>query len=164
MVRCYLGLGSNVSDRIGMIARAVACLVSRGDVVVRRLSSMYETKPWGEEDQRDFVNAVAEVDTHLSPKELLTRVKCIEKDMGRSPSSRWGPRLIDIDILLYGKELVTEQDLKIPHPFVCERGFVLAPLVEIAPDLVHPVTGRSVRGYLEDIEESGEVSWRNLDT
>jgi 2-amino-4-hydroxy-6-hydroxymethyldihydropteridine diphosphokinase len=164
VVRCYLGLGSNVDDRIGMIARAVACLSCPGDVVVRRLSSMYETRPWGEERQRDFVNAVVEIDTHLSPKDLLARVKCIERDLGRRPGARWGPRSIDIDILFYGTRLVAEHDLMIPHPYICERAFVLAPLVEIAPDLVHPATGRSVRGYLEDIEDSGEISWRNLDS
>jgi 2-amino-4-hydroxy-6-hydroxymethyldihydropteridine diphosphokinase len=164
VVQCYLGLGSNVSDRIGMIARAVARLGREGDVVVRRLSSMYETKPWGRREQRDFVNAVAEVDTHLSPQDLLRKVKGIERDLGRGRSARWGPRRIDIDILLYGSEVVAEENLRIPHPYICERAFVLAPLVEIAPDLVHPATGRCVRGYLEDIEESGEISWRNLDT
>jgi 2-amino-4-hydroxy-6-hydroxymethyldihydropteridine diphosphokinase len=147
-----------------MIAKAVACLGREGDIVVSRLSGMYETRPWGNENQRDFVNAVAEVDTHLSPKELLTKVKDIERELGREKGARWGPRRIDIDILLYGSEVVSEEDLRIPHPHICERAFVLAPLTEIAPDLVHPLTGRCVRGYLEEIEESGETSWRNLDT
>ncbi len=164
MVQCYLGLGSNVSDRIGMITRAVACINREGDTVVTRLSGMYETRPWGNKDQPDFVNAVAEVDTRLSPKELLTRVKSIERELGREEGARWGPRRIDIDILLYGSEVINEEDLSIPHPHICERAFVLAPLAEIAPDLVHPLTGRCVRGYLEEIEESGEISWRNLDT
>ena len=164
MVQCYLGLGSNVGDRVGMITKAVACLDREGDIVVRRLSGMYETKPWGNEDQRDFVNAVAEVDTCLSPKELLARVKGIERELGREEGARWGPRRIDIDILLYGSEVVREEGLTIPHPNIRERAFVLAPLAEIAPDLVHPLTGRCVRGYLEEIEESGDISWRNLDT
>ncbi|MFH1312853.1 MAG: 2-amino-4-hydroxy-6-hydroxymethyldihydropteridine diphosphokinase [Candidatus Eisenbacteria bacterium] len=164
MVQCYLGLGSNVSDRVGMITRAVACLGRGGDIVVRRLSGMYETRPWGNENQPDFVNAVAEVDTGLSPKELLTRVKGIERELGRRKGARWGPRRIDIDILLYGSEVVSEEDITIPHPHICERAFVLAPLAEIAPDLVHPLTGRCVKRYLEEIEESGETSWRNLDT
>ena len=162
MVRCYLGLGSNVRDRVGMIARAVTCLGSGGDVVVRNVSSMYLTRPWGHEKQHDFVNAVAEVSTHLRPRELLRKVKRIEGCLGRRHRFRWGPREIDIDILLYGDDIVEEQDLRIPHPRICERAFVLVPLLEIAPDLVHPETGLHVRRYLDEIETCGETSWRNL--
>lgn len=163
MVRCYLGLGSNMLDRVGMIARAVTCLGSHGDIVVRRISDMYLTKPWGYEDQDDFVNAVAQVDTHLSPRDLLDEVRSIESKIGRRRRQRWGPREIDIDILLYGDRVVVEDDLRIPHPHICERGFVLAPLVEMAPDLVHPETGRRVAVYLEEITANGEIPWQNLD-
>jgi 2-amino-4-hydroxy-6-hydroxymethyldihydropteridine diphosphokinase len=155
-------LGSNVSDRIGMIARAISCLACHGDIVLRKVSCLYLTEPWGYAEQEDFVNAVAQVDTHLGPQELLAKVKTIENGLGRQKARRWGPREIDIDILLYGEEVVECEGLRIPHPGICRRGFVLAPLVEIAPDLIHPETGRKVSGYLADIMEGGEASWRNL--
>lgn len=163
MVSCYLGLGSNISDRVGMIARAVSCLGSQGDIVLRRVSRMYLTKPWGHVGQDDFVNAVAGIETHLEPHQLLEKVKAMERDLGRRPGERWGPREIDIDILLYGDRIVREEDLTIPHPHICERAFVLVPLVEIAPDAVHPRTGLRLSSYLEDITRDGEVSWQNLD-
>jgi 2-amino-4-hydroxy-6-hydroxymethyldihydropteridine diphosphokinase len=146
-----------------MIARAISCLACHGDIVLRRLSCLYLSRPWGDTDQDDFVNAVAQVDTHLGPEELLAKVKAIETGLGRTRSRRWGPREIDIDILLYGEEVFEGDGLMIPHPRICERGFVLAPLVEIAPDLIHPRTGRRVSGYLEDITGDGETAWRNLD-
>jgi 2-amino-4-hydroxy-6-hydroxymethyldihydropteridine diphosphokinase len=146
-----------------MIARAVTCLGSQCDIVIRQLSGMYLTRAWGDEDQDDFVNAVVQADTHLAPAELLSKIKGIEKCLGRRDGARWGPREIDIDILLYGNEIVVEDRLRIPHEHICERGFVLAPLVEIAPDLVHPETGVRVSSYLEGLMESGETSWRNLD-
>jgi 2-amino-4-hydroxy-6-hydroxymethyldihydropteridine diphosphokinase len=144
-----------------MIARAAACLVAGGDIVLRRLSSLYVTKPWGRTDQGDFVNAVAEVETHLGPRELLSRVKAIEDRLGRRPGPRWGPREIDIDILLYGNEVVKEDDLVIPHPCLCERAFVLVPLAELAPDLVHPETGVRVSTFVETAVKSGGSSWIN---
>ena len=163
MVRCYLGLGSNMLDRVGMIAKAVTCLGAHNDIVLGKVSSMYLTEPWGYEDQDDFVNAVAQVDTYLSPRDLLYEVRSIESKLGRHKRQRWGPREIDIDILLYGDNVVVEDDLRIPHPHICERGFVLAPLVEVAPDLVHPETGRKIAVYLEKITATGEIPWQNLD-
>ncbi len=164
MVRCYLGLGSNIDDRVGMVARAFTCLGSQGDVVVGRRSSMYACHPWGYTDQEDFVNAVCEVDTHLEPGELLRRLKNLEKGLGRKPSFRWGPREIDLDILFYGDSIVKERLLKIPHPLICERMFVLAPLAEIAPGLVHPETGLKIQEHLERIESRGEgVKCQSLD-
>jgi 2-amino-4-hydroxy-6-hydroxymethyldihydropteridine diphosphokinase len=151
-----------MSDRIGMIARAVACLGSQGDIIIRKMSGMYLTRPWGDEDQEDFINAVAEIDTHLDPHELLRAVRSLEQRLGRQRRRRWGPREIDIDILLYGSQVVIDDDLRVPHPRICERGFVLAPLAEVAPDLVHPETGRKVTDHLEDIVRSGETSWQNL--
>jgi len=156
LVLCYLGLGSNVNDRPGMIARAAVCLASRGDIVIRKLSHLYLTRPWGETDQEDFVNAAMEVETHLSPAELLEAAKAVERGLGRRPGRRWGPREIDIDILFYGEEVVKRTDLTIPHPRMCERAFVLAPLAEIAPDLVHPETGVRMTAYLAEIEKGGD--------
>ena len=164
MVRCYLGLGSNMDDRVGMVARAFACLGSQGDVVVGRRSSMYASRPWGHEDQGDFVNAVCEVDTYLDPAELLARLKGIEGGLGRKPTFRWGPREIDLDILFYGDEIVVEEALRIPHPLICERMFVLVPLAEIAPDLVHPETGFRICEHLKEIESRGEeIRCQSLD-
>jgi len=164
LVRCYLGLGSNVDDRVGRLARALACLGAQGDVVVGRRSSMYACHPWGYEDQEEFVNAVCEVDTHLAPEELLGRLKKLEQGLGRTPSFRWGPREIDLDILFYGDSVVAERLLRIPHPLICERLFVLAPLAEIAPDLVHPQTGLRIQEHLDEMESRGEgVKCQSLD-
>jgi len=161
LVLCYVGLGSNVGDRVGVLARAAACLAARGDIVLRRMSGFYVTRPWGIEDQADFVNAAAEIETHLSARELLERAKEIERSLGRRPGPRWGPREIDIDILLYGDEVVKDGDLVIPHPHLCERLFVLVPLREVAPDLVHPETGIRVSAYLETLEKGGGPTWTN---
>jgi 2-amino-4-hydroxy-6-hydroxymethyldihydropteridine diphosphokinase len=147
-----------------MLARALACLGAQGDMVVGRRSSMYACGPWGYEDQEEFVNAVCEVDTHLGPGELLERLKTLEKCLGREPSFRWGPRKIDLDILFYGDMVLEERFLKVPHPLVCERLFVLAPLAEIAPDLVHPRTGLRILEHLNEIESHGEeVKCQSLD-
>ena len=164
MVRCYVGLGSNVSDRLGMVAKALTCLASQADVVLGRRSHMYATDPWGHEDQDEFINAVCEVDTHLDPGELLARLKAIETGVGRRQRFRWGPREIDLDILFYGDFVVAERNLRIPHPYVCERIFVLAPLAEIVPELVHPETGLRVCDHLEEVRFRGEgLRCQNLD-
>jgi 2-amino-4-hydroxy-6-hydroxymethyldihydropteridine diphosphokinase len=163
LVLCYLGLGSNVDDRPGMIARAAVCLASRGDIVIRRLSRFYLTRPWGDADQEDFLNAAVEIETHLSPLDLLEAAKAVERGLGREPGRRWGPRRIDIDILLYGEEVVERDELRIPHPRLCERAFALAPLAEIAPDLVHPETGVKIAAYLAEIEKGGE-KWQTSPT
>lgn len=123
---------------------------------------MYLTRPWGYEDQPEFVNAVAQLDTHLSPQELLAKAKAIELSLGRRETFRWGPREIDIDILLYGDRVVRNDDLAIPHPLICKRAFVLAPLVDIAPDLIHPVTGLRMSDHLEEIRKREGCTWRNL--
>lgn len=169
MILCYLGLGSNVGDRAGMIARAVVCLVSGGAVVLRKMSGLYITEPWGRTDQPDFVNAAAEVETHLAAGDLLAEAKRIEGCLGRRGRARWGPREIDIDILFYGGQVVQEEGLVIPHPLVRERVFVLAPLAEIAPGLVDPETGLEVGAYLEeaylrDSEKGGKTRWTSPTT
>jgi len=160
--RCYLGLGSNLCDRIGMISRAVRCLASHGGLAVARISSFYLSKPWGYARQDDFVNAVIEVHTYLEPLELLRLAKATEQLLGRKPRRRWGPREIDIDILLYESEIISCADLEIPHPRMCERGFVLAPLVEINSDLVHPATGRRFSSHLAELASKGEGQWQDL--
>jgi 2-amino-4-hydroxy-6-hydroxymethyldihydropteridine diphosphokinase len=161
---CYLGLGSNVGDRVGAVLKAIELIAAGEGTEVRRLSALYLTRPWGHEDQADFVNAVAEVETRLEPVELLARAKDIERQMGRVERFRWGPREIDIDILLYGDEVLEVDGLSVPHPGIEERAFVLVPLLELDPGLVHPETGRRLSESLRRLESLGEVSWEKLTT
>jgi 2-amino-4-hydroxy-6-hydroxymethyldihydropteridine diphosphokinase len=137
-----LGLGSNIGDKPKNIMRALALLKERDIVRLRAVSSIYRTPPWGYEEQEFFANACALGETGLPPLELLAAVNAIEKDMGRKPAIRWGPRLIDIDILFYGNAPFESSKLSLPHKSLFERAFVLVPLAEIAPSL--EISGRSV--------------------
>ena len=144
MPTAFLGLGSNIGDRKANLARAVAMLAAHPQIEVVDVSSIHETEPVGYTKQPDFLNAVARVETTLRPRELLDVILAIEAEMGRERTIRWGPRVIDIDILLFDGEQVDEPGLQIPHPRMMERQFVLEPLAEIAPDLVLP-NGRTAR-------------------
>ena len=135
--RVYLGLGSNLGDRQASILRALESLA--GHVQLEAASFLYETEPWGYADQPPFLNCVAQGTTLLSPRELLAAIQDVERKVGRQPSFPNGPRLIDVDILLYGQYVVGDTDLEIPHPGMAERAFVLVPLAEIASDYIHPV-------------------------
>lgn len=137
MTIAYLGLGSNVGDRQRNLAAARRLLGTHGAVVLRE-SRVRETEPFGVTDQPRFLNQVIEVEWPGSPRELLAAAKAIEQTVGRRPTYRWGPREIDVDILLFGDETVDEPDLVIPHPGLSEREFVREPLAELRPDL----TGR----------------------
>jgi len=134
----YVGIGSNLGDREKNCSRSID-LLERNGIVVRQRSSLYETMPWGVKDQPLFLNMVIEVETELKPQELLELLKNVEIEVGREKSSRWGPRTIDLDILLYDDITLNEDTLTIPHPFLHKRDFVLIPLCEIAPDVKHPV-------------------------
>ena len=138
MARIFLGLGSNLGDKRANIKRALELLAACSDIHVLKVSSMHDTAPVGFTEQPDFLNAVALIETTLSPRELLNAALDIERGMGRKRTIRWGPRVIDIDILLYDDERIEEEGLIIPHPRMMERGFVLDPLAEIVPDLVLP--------------------------
>jgi 2-amino-4-hydroxy-6-hydroxymethyldihydropteridine diphosphokinase len=146
--RIYLSLGSNIGDREGNLRQAVERLASHG-VRVLRSSRIYETEPVDYKDQAWFLNQVVEAETALFPMQLLTRIGRVERELGRVRTRPNGPRSIDIDILFYGTATVGTARLEIPHPRMAERRFVLAPLAELAPDLRHPVTHRSVRQMLE---------------
>jgi 2-amino-4-hydroxy-6-hydroxymethyldihydropteridine diphosphokinase len=134
-MKVYLGLGSNLGDRKENLRQACEFLESDYTTFVQG-SSIHETEPFGVEDQPKFLNMVCEIETELSPRDLLLFVKNIEKKLGRKKREKWGPREIDIDILYYGDLVVDEPDLKIPHPGIKERDFVLKPLEEIAPGLL----------------------------
>ena len=135
----YLGLGSNLGDREAHLWTALAGLVAAG-VVVRRCSPLYETAPVGVRDQPPFLNAVAEAETTLRPVELLRTAKTVERQVGRAAGPRWGPRVVDVDLLLYDDQQVNEADpwLMIPHPALWQRLFVLVPLNDLRPDLTAP--------------------------
>ncbi len=143
----YLGLGSNIGEREQSLQAAMDRLHSR-DLRFTRLSSVYETEPQGMRNQRWFLNLVAEAETDLFPRQLLARIVKIERELGRRRAIENGPRTIDIDILFFGNAVVHTDELTIPHPRFAERRFVLAPLVELAPDLRDPVSHRTMRELL----------------
>ena len=151
----YVGIGSNVGDRVAFCRAAVEALSAQPDVAVDATSSLYETSPVGGPPQRSYVNMVVRISTSLDARGLLETVKKIERQLGREPNEmRWGPRVVDLDILTYDDEKIVEPDLEIPHPRLTTRRFVLIPLLEIDPDAADPWGSR----YADAIDEAeGEV-------
>jgi 2-amino-4-hydroxy-6-hydroxymethyldihydropteridine diphosphokinase len=152
MPQVYLALGSNLGDRHANLRAAVKALAP--GVRVLEESRIYETPAWGYEDQPPFLNMALKAETSLQPEALLAHVKQLESDLGRTPSFHWGPRLIDIDVLFYDDLVLDTPGLTIPHPRLHERAFVLVPLADIAPALLHPATGKTVQQMLEDVDRS----------
>jgi len=148
----YIGLGSNLGDRRENLSQAAAALPPR--VSLAAASPIYETDPWGYLDQPAFLNQVWEVETILSPLDLMKYLKQIERELGRQVTFRNGPRVIDLDILFYGDRILDKDRLVIPHPRLHERAFVLVPLADLAPDLYHPVFGKTIRVLLQSIDQS----------
>lgn len=153
MTTAYLGLGGNIGDPCMEIRKAVDLLRAERGVRVVAQSRYFRTAPWGETDQDWFANACVEVETRLSPQELLRVCLGVERRMGRERLRKWGPRIIDIDILDFGGLALAEDDLMLPHPYAHQRAFVLAPLADIAPDLM--LSGRRVREWLAEIDKTG---------
>jgi len=152
-MNAIIALGSNIGDKVDNLGQATALLEAHREIDVRTRSKLYRTAAWGEEDQDWFVNACLAVTTSFSPLALLHVCQGIENELGRVRDKRWGPRVIDLDLLVY--EAVTQDDpeLTLPHPLITERAFVLAPLNDIAPDL--QIKGRSVTAWLEDVGRDG---------
>ena len=154
----FLSLGSNLGDRGQNLQEALVALEKWGIKIIRT-SSIYETEPIGNHDQPMFLNMVVQIETEKSPQDLLMIIHSIERANGRvRTSEQWGPRTLDIDLLLYGDEMLEQPDLKIPHPHLQERKFVLVPLNEIAPDFVHPVLKKTVRQLLESCDDTSRIN------
>ena len=153
MARAYIGIGSNLGMRKKNCEKAIQ-LVSRENISVLNRSEMLETEPWGIIDQPRFINMVMEVATDLAPEALLGLLKKIETDLGRTSTVRWGPRVIDLDILFYDDLVMKTAELEIPHPGIAERYFVLKPLSEIALEMVHPVLKKSIKDLLSQYRQS----------
>jgi 2-amino-4-hydroxy-6-hydroxymethyldihydropteridine diphosphokinase len=150
----YIGVGSNMGDRRGNIEAAVRALGGAADIDVVAVSSVQPSRPvGGPAGQRDYFNAVVAILTTLDPRALLDTLRGVEQQLGRRRAERWGPRTIDLDLLLYDQQTIDEEDLVVPHPRMHQRRFVMEPLAEIAPDVMHPVLGRSANEILRDLPE-----------
>jgi len=148
MNQVFLGLGTNVGDRMFQINEALAQLSAvLGQVSTQ--SSIYATQAWGLTEQDDFLNAVVQIETPLNVEDVLQQIQSIEQSMGRDRSIKWGPRTIDIDILFFNDEIIEKENLTVPHPLLQERLFVLQPMAEIAPNYVHPKLGVSIDALIE---------------
>jgi 2-amino-4-hydroxy-6-hydroxymethyldihydropteridine diphosphokinase len=144
MSTVYIGIGSNIGNREDNCIHAIRLIEDNGIAVIKQ-SSMYETEPWGIKDQPSFINMAIEVETEKEPEDLLRVLKEIEKEMGRTETVKWGSRIIDLDIIFYDDLISDRPELKIPHPFIRKRDFVLKPLSEIAPDKKHPAIKKTVK-------------------
>jgi len=156
MARLYLALGTNLGDRWENLREAIRRLETF--VRVQRISSIYETEPWGITEQPRFFNLVVEGESELEPLALLNALKRVESEMGREPGERYGPRVIDLDILLYADLVLQTDRLEIPHPRMAERRFVLVPLAEIGPNVVHPRLMQTAQELLAQLPDNGDVT------
>lgn len=149
----FIALGSNIGNRLANLEKALSLM--EPVIKTHNCSSIYVTPPWGYLEQPEFFNQVCKCTTGFAPLELLSFLKEIEKEMGRKSSFLYGPRLIDLDILFYDKRVIEYPNLSIPHPHIEKRAFVLVPLMEIAPDFCHPVTGKTIREMYQAVDRQG---------
>ena len=167
MAEFAIGLGTNLGDRAENLRTALTALAALPDVFIGHVSSLYESAPWGVTDQPAFLNACAILQTNLSPQELLDACLAIERSMGRVREEKWGPRLIDIDLVWWSGRAIQTEPLTLPHPFAHERAFVLLPLLEIAPDLTlrgEHLTAHLARLPLSDVDGLKKIvspEWQN---
>ena len=157
MARVYLGLGSNINDRIGYLKQALDEIEDLKDTKILKSSSIYETEPWGHKEQNSFLNLVVLIETSLSPLSLIAELKDIEIKCGRIKRDKWFEREIDIDILFFDDIILKSELLEIPHPQMQNRRFVLVPLNEIEPDFIHPLLNVNMRTLLETGIDKSEV-------
>lgn len=159
MKTAYICVGSNMGDRLGYVQQANNLLNDTKGIKVVQSSSLYESEPVGFKDQEWFVNAVLEIKTSLSPSELLDECMRIEKQLGRvrDAKNQWGERTLDLDILFYDNTVISKDNLQIPHPRVQERAYALVPMLEIAPDFVHPVIKKTIFEIHSELEDPEEV-------
>lgn len=153
-MRAYVGLGSNLGDRTAHLLLGLSALSRLPDTHLLRLSPIYETEPVGP-SQPPYLNLVAELETELPPRALLGEMLRIERAQGRERRERWGPRTLDLDLLLYGDLVLKEEDLEVPHPRLHQRAFVLVPLLDLLPEGRHPLLGQSFRELLASLDTSG---------
>ncbi len=158
----YIGLGANLGDPAGQLRRALALIAALEEVEVVRVSTFYLNPPLGPPGQPWYVNAVAQVKTRLTAEELLRSLGRLEADLGRVRREHWGPRVIDLDLLLYDGEVISTPELVLPHPELHRRAFVLAPLAEIAPDAWHPVLEKSAAQLLAELDPADRVALKPL--
>ncbi|MBL8090595.1 MAG: 2-amino-4-hydroxy-6-hydroxymethyldihydropteridine diphosphokinase [Anaerolineales bacterium] len=154
----YLALGSNLGNRLANIKNAISNFTPQLDV--KKKSPVYETPPWGYADQPAFLNQVVMAETYLEPEDLLEHLKRLEVVLGREPTFQNGPRLIDVDILFYDDVVIDSPPLQIPHPRLHQRAFVLVPLHDLAPELIHPVLGKSIGDLLLDVDRLNIVEYK----
>lgn len=154
---CYIGIGSNLGNALKNCQHAVESLSLAKGIEITSISSFYKTEPVGIENQNLFINAVVEIKTALSARNLFHNLQNIEKDMGRKREVKGGPRIIDLDLLFYGREIIQDSDLIVPHPEIQRRRFVLEPLCEIASYFIHPDFGVSIRGLKDRLNDNKMV-------
>lgn len=157
----YLSLGGNLGNTLEIFKNVYPILEKKIGPILQ-FSSIYQTKAWGNTQQADFLNQVLELRTDLEPQALLLEILSIESDFGRIRKQQWEARILDLDILFYGQQVIQESNLQVPHPFLAQRKFVLIPLVEIAPDWTHPILKKSIQNLVQECPDVSEVRKLNL--